>query len=269
MAPKRVIEVSFWTDPYVIEKYSVEDKYFILYLMTNPATTQIGIYRLSKKVMGFETGYSSDVIDVLIDRFEKQYKEIIYNPQTQELSLLNSLTYSIMKGGNPVADLLKKELSGVLDANLIYQTYCHLQEFFQNSIRPFDQTIKQIFEDELTKRNVHDYLSSKKIHNTNQNQTNNHNYNQNDNDNHNHIRWEESSSESSTESQDITNTLNKGIIYYEHHFGNADESTRKELEFWSNELSEQKVVSALSLSKQATNPLNYAIKILNNWKHDV
>ena len=47
--------------------------------------------------MGFETGYSSDVIDVLIDRFEKQYKEIVYSPQTQDVSSLNSLTYSIME----------------------------------------------------------------------------------------------------------------------------------------------------------------------------
>lgn len=67
---KRVVEVRFWTNPYVIERYSVEDKYFILYLMTNPATSQVGIYRLSKKVMSFETGYSTDVINVLLDRFE-------------------------------------------------------------------------------------------------------------------------------------------------------------------------------------------------------
>src|SRR5699024_5576817 len=131
--PKRVIPISFWTEPYAVENYSVEDKYFSLYLMTNPATTQVGIYRLSKKVMSFETGYTTDVINVLLDRFENKYNLIIYSSETQEITLLKSLTYSIMKGGDPVAQLLKSELSMVLNPDLILQTYMSLQSFFETS----------------------------------------------------------------------------------------------------------------------------------------
>ena len=62
MGIKRVVDTEFWTDDKVIEMFTPEDKLFMLYLMTNPHTTQLGIYGISKKVMAFETGYSSDAI---------------------------------------------------------------------------------------------------------------------------------------------------------------------------------------------------------------
>ena len=271
--PKRVIPISFWTEPYTVENYSVEDKYFILYLMTNPASTQVGIYRLSKKVMSFETGYTIDVINILLDRFENQYKEILYNAETQEITLLKSLTYSIMKGGDPVAQLLKSELSVVLESDLILQTYLSLQPFFNTSVRVFDQTIKRVFELELQKRNVPFLIEPMYNENDNQNDNQNHNNKHNDNNNHNHIRSYDSLPESvpesmadSKEPSTTTNFTNKGLIYYEHHFGKASIKILQEIEYWSEQLSEDKVVSALSLSKTATYPMKYASKILTNWQ---
>lgn len=268
--PKRVIPISFWTEPYTVENYSVEDKYFILYLMTNPASTQVGIYRLSKKVMSFETGYTIDVINVLLDRFENQYKEILYNAETQEITLLKSLTYSIMKGGDPVAQLLKSELSVVLEPDLILQTYMSLQSFFETSVRVFDQTIKRLFELELQKRNIP--FSMTFTSNENENQNNNYNQNNNDNDNdnnnHNHIRGYESPPESIGESETSSNYINKGIIYYEHHFGKPTLEVIEQIEYWTELLSVEKVVGALALSKTATYPLKYASKILSNWHKD-
>lgn len=264
--PKRVIPISFWTDPYTVENYSVEDKYFILYLMTNPATTQVGIYRLSKKVMSFETGYTTDVINVLLDRFENKYNLIIYSSETQEITLLKSLTYSIMKGGDPVAQLLKSELSMVLNPDLILQTYMSLQSFFETSVRVFDQTIKRLFELELQKRNIP--FSMTFTSNENENQNNNYNQNNNDNNNHNHIRGYESPPESIGESETSSNYINKGIIYYEHHFGKPTLEVIEQIEYWTELLSVEKVVGALALSKTATYPLKYASKILSNWHKD-
>src|SRR5699024_1245959 len=187
--------------------------------MTNPATTQVGIYRLSKKVMSFETGYTTDVINVLLDRFENKYNLIIYSSETQEITLLKSLTYSIMKGGDPVAQLLKSELSMVLNPDLILQTYMSLQSFFETSVRVFDQTIKRLFELELQKRNIPFSMTFTSNENENQNNNYNQNNNNNDNDNnnHNHIRGYESPPESIGESETSSNYINKGIIYYEHH----------------------------------------------------
>ena len=46
MGIKRIVDVSFWTDGKV-DEFSPEDKYFMLYLLTNPFSKQLGIYEIS------------------------------------------------------------------------------------------------------------------------------------------------------------------------------------------------------------------------------
>lgn len=154
MAVKRIVSTSFWLDDKVLDLYSPEDKYFMLYLLTNPRTSQLGIYKLPKKIISFETGYTSDSIKVLIDRFEAKYKNIKYNQETQEIAILNSLKHSIIKGGKPVEDLLKKELSKVENCELIELTYNNMLSWWNRSVRKFDETVKELFEEELKKRNI-------------------------------------------------------------------------------------------------------------------
>ena len=48
MAIFRKLHTAFWQDAKVIEELTPEDKFFFIYLLTNPATTQIGIYQRSK-----------------------------------------------------------------------------------------------------------------------------------------------------------------------------------------------------------------------------
>ena len=110
MGIKRIVDVSFWTDDKVIEMFSPEDKLFMLYLLTNPHSTQLGVYSVSIKFIAFEIGYSTDAIKVLIDRFENKYKMIKFSPKTNEFAIKNFLKHSIIKGGKPVEDLLKKKL---------------------------------------------------------------------------------------------------------------------------------------------------------------
>lgn len=119
MGLKRVVSTDFWTDSKVIDLFSVEDKYFMLYLLTNPHTTQLGIYELNIKQASFETGYTADVITVLLDRFEHKYGLIKYSKATKEIAIGNYLRHSIMKGGKPVEDLLNREIQRVKDKDLI------------------------------------------------------------------------------------------------------------------------------------------------------
>ena len=154
MGIKRIVDTKFWTDEKILDNYSAEDRYFLLYLMTNPHTSQVGIYKLPKKIMGFEIGYSKECIETLLTRFSDQYKNILYCNETQEISILNYLKYSIVKGGKPVEDLLIKELSLIENTDLILQTFSHMMSFWDKSVRDFDQSIKNIFMDELLKRKV-------------------------------------------------------------------------------------------------------------------
>lgn len=154
MATYRIVSTNFWEDEKIIDLFSPEDKYFMLYLLTNPRTTQLGIYKLPKKIMSFELGYSNESVSVLIDRFETKYNTISYNHKTQEIAILNSLKYSIVKGGKPTQDLLIKELSKVDDVDLIIKVYNKTIEWWEASNRSFDKTIKEMFEEEFIKRKV-------------------------------------------------------------------------------------------------------------------
>ena len=129
MGYKRIVDTDFWLDDKVVDMFSPEDKLFMLYLLTNPHTTQLGIYPLNKRVMAFELGYSLETIGVLIERFERKYQIIRYSTETSEVAVKNYLRHSIIKGGKPVEDLLKKEISKVKDKSLLRYVFkelsCH------------------------------------------------------------------------------------------------------------------------------------------------
>ena len=145
MGVKRIVDTDFWTDINVIDNYSVEDKYFNLYLLTNRFVRQAGIYKLPKKFISFEAGYTKEVVEVLLDRFQEKYKKIKYNHKTQEIALLEYTSFSIIKGGKPVEDCLVQDLSLVEDKSLIRVVYNHMLDYWENSGRPFDIKVKNIF----------------------------------------------------------------------------------------------------------------------------
>lgn len=127
MAVKRIVDTSFWNDDKVVELFSPEDKLFMLYLLTNPHTTQLGIYKINKKIMAFELGYSLETIQVLLDRFETKYNMIMYCNETNEMAIKNYLKYSIIKGGKPVEDCLTKEIKQVKNKQLINYVFNNIK----------------------------------------------------------------------------------------------------------------------------------------------
>ena len=107
---KRVVNTAFWNDRVVSDDFSPEDKYFYLYLLTNPHTTQLGIYELPISKASQEMGYTREAIKVLLDRFQNKYKMIRYSEETAEVAIKYYLSHSVIKGGKPVFDCLKKDL---------------------------------------------------------------------------------------------------------------------------------------------------------------
>lgn len=137
MAVFRQIYTSFWTDPKVQEEWTPEDKFFFILLLSNPQTTQIGVYQVTKKQLAFWMGYSEESIRALMDRFINHHKCIKYNPDTREIAIKNWGKYNLTKGGKPIVDLLNKELKEVKDIELI--------KYVIPSIEKSD--IRKIFED--------------------------------------------------------------------------------------------------------------------------
>ena len=127
MGIKRIVDTSFWTDG-KMDDFSPEDRYFYLYIMTNPFSTQLGIYEISIKQVAFQLGYSLDAVKVLLDRFQNKYDLIIYDPETSEIAIKNYLKHAIVKGGAPVRDCLVKEINKVKNKELIDVVFAHIKD---------------------------------------------------------------------------------------------------------------------------------------------
>ena len=108
MAIYRNIQMSFWTDPKVADDFTPEDRYFYLYLFTNPHTNLCGCYEISKRQMASETGYSQDTIERLIDRFSSVHKVMQYCKETKEILLFNWHKYNWTKSEKFVKPLLSE-----------------------------------------------------------------------------------------------------------------------------------------------------------------
>lgn len=94
MATYRNIQISFWTDSKVADDFTPEDKYFYLYLMTNPHTNTCGCYELSIRQMSIETGYAKETIAKLIGRMENVHNVIRYSQENKEVLLINWRKYN-------------------------------------------------------------------------------------------------------------------------------------------------------------------------------
>lgn len=94
MAVYRNVSLSFWTDPKIDDHFTPEDKYFYLYLLTNPHTNLLGCYEISFKQMERETGYNIDTVNRLLTRMELEHDVIRFDRNTHEVLVLNWHKYN-------------------------------------------------------------------------------------------------------------------------------------------------------------------------------
>lgn len=120
MAVYRQVQVSFWTDDFILD-LTPEEKYFYMYLMTCSKSSQCGIYKLPMKVIEFETGYNGDTVDKLIKRFIT-YGKILYNYDTKEIMILNWIRYNFINSKNTIT-CINKELQKIKGEEFIKKFY--------------------------------------------------------------------------------------------------------------------------------------------------
>ena len=190
----RVVSTAFWEDETVVNDFSPEDKYFYLYLLTNPHTTQLGVYKLVPKIAAFELGYSREAVLVLLDRFENKYGMIRYNSETCEVAIRNYLRHSIVKGGKPVLDCLLKEEKQVSDRSLLEYIYLNIvnRENLNTTVEEYINSLGNRLS--INKNNI---------------TTTNDNNNDNDNDNERIVH------ESSTNRQEVTEVATEARSPYQ------------------------------------------------------
>lgn len=100
MAKYRQLHTNFWNDGFVLD-LTPEEKYFYLYLMTNPNTAQCGIYELPKRIIETQTGYNRETVDKLLIRFI-EYEKIRYCNETKEIMIINWIKYNRPTSANGI-----------------------------------------------------------------------------------------------------------------------------------------------------------------------
>lgn len=111
MAIYRTISMSFWSDTKIVDNFSPEDKYFMLYCLTNTYTNLCGCYEISIKQMARDTGYNEETIKTLLKRFTDEYKIIQYDEENKELFIKNWSKYNWTKSSKldkPLLEDIKK-----------------------------------------------------------------------------------------------------------------------------------------------------------------
>lgn len=231
MAVYRTVQVSFWQDAKVIEEMTPEDKLFNLYLLTNPCTTQIGVYQITKKQMAFDLGYSMESINALLDRFENHHKLVKYNPETRELAIINWGKYNLNRGGKPIEDCVRKELDGVTDISLISLVTPKVK----------NDKIRAIFEDFLAVHDTcHDTLT---------------------------ISGEKEKEKEKQQQEERTDVVEVNpISFYEQNFGFVTPFIAEGIYAWVDDLNAELVVKAMEIAlEKNTRNMSYVNTILRDW----
>ncbi|PGQ66232.1 replication protein [Bacillus cereus] len=237
MAIFRQVHTSFWNDVKVQEDFTPEDKYFFLYLLTNPQTKQIGVYQITKKQMAFETGYSHETIKALMQRFEDYHKIIKYDNETRELVIFNWGKYNLKKAGKPVEDLIKKELKEVKNTSLLIPICKHIE---QKSIKKLIEAfIHDSYNDTLTNRGTIGGQEEEK---------------------------EKEKEEEKEEKKGPLVVENLAIDFYMKNFGHISPFMGEEINQWIDELNQSLVVEAMKITLE-NNKRNwsYTKGILKDW----
>ena len=107
MATYRTVHISFWTDTKVDDDFTPEDKYFYLYLLTNPHTNICGCYEISMKQMVRETGYNEDTVKRLLNRMEYTHNVIQYDASTKEVFIPRWGKYNWFNSKDTMAGVAK------------------------------------------------------------------------------------------------------------------------------------------------------------------
>lgn len=148
----RKIHDEFWTDP-DMEEYTRDQKYFYLYLITNPKVNQIGLYEFSIRRAAFETGFTVDEINDLISFFIDEGK-IILSQKTKEILVVKFWFHNQSRSPKMKAHV-NQLLSEIKDTSLIQYIY-DLHMTSQEEEEEEEEEDKEKEEEEECRRSAED-----------------------------------------------------------------------------------------------------------------
>lgn len=118
MADTRIVNTSFWKDPYVVDLDPTE-KLLFLYFLTNPRTNLAGVYEISVREAAFDTGIDKDMITKIMARFAVDNKMtyekswLILHNFLKHQRLNPSMIRNVEKILDDLPEWLKKSLTAI------------------------------------------------------------------------------------------------------------------------------------------------------------
>lgn len=164
MAVYRNISLTFWEDIKIVDDFTPEDKYFYLYLLTNPHTNILGCYQLSYKQMVSETGYNKDTIEKLIDRMENAHKVINFDKNTNEIHIKKWYKYNWTKS-NKLLKCVEKLIPEIKSEDLKKEMKKKFEKYTVSIgyQYPMDTTVSVSVTDIITDTEYKNILSNNKL----------------------------------------------------------------------------------------------------------
>lgn len=101
MAKLRSVNTEFWADEYIGE-LSRDEKLLFLYFLTNPLTNIAGAYKIARRVIKQDTGFTDAELDTMLARFDQDGK-VFYRDGW--LFLPNFLKNQSLVGNMPISAL--------------------------------------------------------------------------------------------------------------------------------------------------------------------
>lgn len=120
MGYQRTVSSKFWEDSKV-EEFSPEDRYVLLYMLTNPLTNLCGCYEISMRRMSRDLGYNPDMVGVIVTRLSES-GIIEYDHNTSELLICHWSRYNwnaSPKLDKPLTEAIKAVKSDRLRERLV------------------------------------------------------------------------------------------------------------------------------------------------------
>lgn len=250
MAIYRQIHLSMWQDKWYSELEPTE-KLLWLYLLTNPKTTQSGVYEYSERFASFDTGLSRKEVAQALERFREDGR-ILYNQEASEIMIVNWLKYNSARSPK-VALVIDRELGSMKTRDFAIKVIETCQQY-EYPIRAKASDFDTVSDSGNTVPIPYPKTMDTDVQPEPEPEpTQNHNQNQ---------QQKDAPSPAPTAAADYRDAFR----FYENNIGMMPPVVQQQIDDWCKDISADLVIEAVKRSVEAGNGWKYAQGILKNWE---
>jgi DnaD/phage-associated family protein len=237
-----------WQDKWYSELEPAE-KLLWFYLLTNPKTTQSGVYEYSERFASFDTGLSRKEVAQALERFREDGR-ILYNQEASEIMIVNWLKYNSARSPK-VAMVIDRELGSMKTRDFAIKVIETCQQY-EYPIRAKVTDLDTVSGSENTVPIPYAKSMDTDVQ-PEPEPTQNHNQNQ---------QQKDAPSPAHAAAVDYRDAFR----FYESNIGMMAPVVQQQIDDWCKDLGAELVIEAVKRAVEAGNGWKYAQGILKNWE---